>query len=173
MACGCSTYTCIEAWVNPCSEGVELPIEATVTDNITVNVEFNGIWAQASVFATEGEDIILPIALFNENYTHEMRLVMDDVETCYKVRTALRLDSGEFIPTPPVGGDVEGITVTIETVSEDGFTFTSDDITGTVVAIITDQQGLNGAQFTQVGTSVTRTDAGSWYVGQIITIFMI
>lgn len=173
MSCGCETYTCIEAWINPCSAGVSIPIESTVTNNITVMVEFNGMWTSASVLATLGQNIILPVTLFNEDYIHEMRLTMDEVETCYKVNARISLDSGEFIPTPPVSEQTESLTVTVEEISVDALTFTSTDITGTVVAIITDQQALNTAQFGQNGFNVVRLDGGQWYVGQTVTIFMI
>lgn len=171
MACGCETYTCIEVFINPCSTGVELPVEATADGTITAMVEFNGMWKNTQVEGETGEPIILPVTLFNEDYTHEMRLTEGVTQTCYKVRSMIMIDAPIVEPIPPVT-PIEGFVVTVEEVSEDGTSFTNPALTGEVVAIITDQQGLNQAQFTQAGTTITRIDMGGWSVGQILTIFM-
>lgn len=171
MACGCETYTCIEVFINPCSAGVELPVNATSDGTITAMVEFNGMWKNTQVEGETGEPIILPVSVFNEDYTHEMRLTGNGVETCYKVRSMIMIDAPIVDPTPPVS-PLEGLVITVTEVSEDGTSFTEAALIGDVVAIITDQQGLTPAQFTQAGTTITRTDRGSFYVGQTLTIFM-
>lgn len=102
MACGCETYTCIEAWVNPCSTGVELPIEASDDATWNARIEFNGQWKAFSFEVSENEDIVLPALVFNEDYTHELRITTNlGVETCYKARTAISTDVAGFTPDPP------------------------------------------------------------------------
>lgn len=103
MACGCESFICVEGFFNPCSEGMQLPIVSDYTGNMTGKVWFNGVVSTFGVGVTEGENIVVPTANFNESYIHEMRLynVSGDQVACYKVQTITDLQSGTH-PVPPI-----------------------------------------------------------------------
>lgn len=110
MSCECESYICLEAFINPCSEGVELNVIPDYTGNMTGKVWFNGTIKSFGFEVTDGEKIIVPIELFNESYTHEMRLYDEDgtLINCYHVKTAIDTDSGEFTPTPASASGLMG-----------------------------------------------------------------
>lgn len=109
MPCECLEYQCVEAYINPCSEGVELDIIAEYSGNMTGKVWFNGAVTSFGVTVEDGERIILPTSLFNENYAHEMRLYRDgELIECYRVKTYLDEDAPEFSPTPPASSGLDG-----------------------------------------------------------------
>lgn len=88
MACGCESYTCVEVMVNPCLESVNLGILAEADEAVTGMIEFNGNYTTFSVAVNEGQNIFLPVELFNEQYVHELRLTQSET-LCYKVKTLL------------------------------------------------------------------------------------
>lgn len=117
MACDCEIIECVRVAVNPCSPGTELPIESTITGNVTVSIEFNGATSVFQVAATEGDNIVLPTSALNEKYTHRMEMQGQ----CYEIRTSPAISGGGSIPVPPPAsgnawqwGDVEasGVIVT-------------------------------------------------------------
>jgi hypothetical protein len=109
MSCDCETYTCLDAFYNPCSEGVELNVIPDYTGNMTGRVWFNGTIKSFGIEVTEGEKIIIPNIL-NESYTHDMRLYDEDgtLIACYKVKTAVDTELEEFTPTPASASGLMG-----------------------------------------------------------------
>ncbi len=105
MNCNCENITCIKAYVNPCSEGVELPLVAAATDNYSFQIEFNGVTRIFSVAVVEGDKIIIPTEFVNENYSHLMEIFNSDGDlvndTCYTLVTKISPDAGSFTPIPP------------------------------------------------------------------------
>lgn len=101
MSCNCETYQCLSVDYNPCSNGVELPINADETADWRVLIEFNGTWITLSIEVTDGEPIIIPNVL-NERYVHTIRLLNSDKElfndTCYKLITG-NINSGQLTPS--------------------------------------------------------------------------
>jgi hypothetical protein len=91
MSCNCLTYQCLSIDYDPCSNGVQLPINADETGNWLVLIEFNGTWIRLSLEVTEGEPIVIPNVL-NGRYVHTIRLLNSDKElfndTCYKLETS-------------------------------------------------------------------------------------
>lgn len=109
MACNCSVYQCLNVDYDPCSNGVELPLQSTETGTWVVLIEFNGTWIRLNVEVTEDENIVIPNVL-NEHYTHTIRLLTIDKDLfndiCYKIVT--NTTSGLDIPLPSPGGDSGG-----------------------------------------------------------------
>lgn len=99
MACECSTVECVRVVVNPCSPGTELPIESTVTGNVTIYIDFNGATSVFQVAATEGDNLVVPTFTLNEKYTHRMEVLGQ----CYEVRTSPAVTpAGTTPPSPPI-----------------------------------------------------------------------
>ena len=90
MACNCLEYQCLSIDYNPCSNGVELPLNADETGMWVVQIEFNGTWIRLNVEVTDDEPIVIPNVL-NEHYTHTIRLLNTTKELfndiCYKLVT--------------------------------------------------------------------------------------
>lgn len=129
MSCNCSTYQCLGIDYNPCSNGVQLPINADETGNWSVLIEFNGTWIRLSLEVTEGEPIILPNVL-NERYVHTIRLLNSDKElfndTCYKLVTG-HGTNGDIIPLPQ-GGSNDDSSDCKETYRMDFITISTDTL---------------------------------------------
>lgn len=108
--CECTEWICVEAFINPCSEGVELDIIPGYSGDMTGKAWFNGTVKSFGIEVTEGERIIIPTEILNENYSHEMRLYDEEGEliNCYRVKTYLDTNSGEFTPTPIIVGGLGG-----------------------------------------------------------------
>lgn len=89
MACDCTTYICQEVWLNPCTVGTDIGIEATETGVWTARLGFNGVWRAFGVSVEDGEDIAILTRLLNENYVHELRLYKLDgsLYNCYHLKT--------------------------------------------------------------------------------------
>lgn len=101
MSCECESYTCIEAFINPCSEGVQLDIIPDYTGNMLGRVWFNGTVSTFEISVEEGEKIIVPIEQLNENYVHDLRVYnQGDLIACYKVKTYIDYESETFTPMP-------------------------------------------------------------------------
>lgn len=105
MACNCENIICLKAFVNPCSEGVELPLVSETTDNYDFHIEFNGVTRIFSVGVIDGDKIIVPTEFVNENYSHLMEIYNSDGDlvndTCYNLITKISPDAGSFTPIPP------------------------------------------------------------------------
>lgn len=103
MACDCASFECLEAFVNPCSAGVELNIVPDADATWNARIEFNGTWIFFGFEVNQNLPIVLPRTVFNENYIHELRIIDEaDIQTCYKVRTAYQNTLTGFDPQPPI-----------------------------------------------------------------------
>lgn len=165
MSCECLEYQCVEAYINPCSEGVELDIIAEYSGNMTGKVWFNGAVTSFGVTVEDGERIILPTSLFNENYAHEMRLYDEEgvVIECYRVKTYIDKDAPEFTPTPAAASGLMGNSFTGN--GTDTQTFAG--LNGyELMSIAMGSQEYTSDFFTQVGGDVT-LNAPLTFNGQI------
>lgn len=103
MACDCETYTCLEAFINPCSAGTELNIIPTADATWNARIEFNGTWIFFGFEVNNGLPIVLPTVVFNEDYVHELRVIDEDgIQTCYRVRSVYQRTLTGFEPQPPI-----------------------------------------------------------------------
>lgn len=103
MACLCDSYTCINALIDPCNTGTELPIVAPDSETWNGLIEFNGNWQQFGFEVVGGQNIVLPTILFNEDYVHELRLTnAAGINTCYKVNAMIGSVLNGFAPQPPI-----------------------------------------------------------------------
>lgn len=103
MACDCASFTCLEAFVNTCSPGVELQVVPTADATWNARIEFNGTWIFFGFEVNQGLPIVLPRTVFNENYIHELRIIDEnDIQTCYRVRSAYQNTLVGFEPQPPI-----------------------------------------------------------------------
>lgn len=174
--CPCESITCLNVLMEHCAATVTLPVNALETGQYLFVTEFNGFALRATGAVTQGEKIQAPAHILNGNYTHVLRIYRPDNSllnaTCYKLKTMV--SSWHIpLPYPPPSGDGGAVQITLaaEMVSEDGLSFTSAAIAGrTLLSFDTDNQSPNRAQFTQSGNEITRTDGGSFYDGQIITL---
>ena len=105
--CGCNEYQCMRVFLNPCSEGVQLSINAGYTGDMTAIVSFNGVINQSVFGVVDGEAIVIPSALLNENYTHVLELYNEDNElvndTCYTLDVRPSMNVAASSPLPPSG----------------------------------------------------------------------
>ncbi len=108
MACNCTgtVNTCIRAYVNICSTGIDLGLEAPVSGDYLILVE--GMLSAKKYVLTiaEGDNIIIPNTI-NNSYTYKLQIFQPDGDllndTCYTLRTMVTLGSDvPVIPTPPI-----------------------------------------------------------------------
>lgn len=158
MSCDCESYICLEAFANPCSEGVEIDVEATYTGDITGRVYFNGISQSFTVGVTEGENIIIPSSVLNENYTHELRLYNgSSLLNCYHLKVTIDVNSGDFPVPESTGNTLQGASFTGNGTDTQAFPI----LTGqTLFTISMGGQEYTSEYFTQTGTFVTWSNYG-------------
>lgn len=132
MPCGCSTYECLEAWVNPCNAGTYIGITADETATWIMRLEFNGAWKQFSVSVTDGQQVSILTSLLNENYKHELRIYSSLMELlgCYWLKTSYTSDVADA-PVSPILGAWQWATLTV-----DGNTVTDDVLSGEISPIM-------------------------------------
>lgn len=166
MSCPCTSYTCLEAFINPCSEGVDIGLAATYSGNMTIRVWFNGVVRTAGVGVTQNDNIIIPRELLNENYVHELRIYnMDDLLGCYHLKTQLDYNSPEY-PVPPINdSDMQGKEYTGNETATQIFA----ELDGKQLLTI----AMNGQEYTsdfwtQTGTGVTWDDPYMIFTGTIV-----
>lgn len=87
--CPCETYECKNVFLNPCNIGTGIGVTANATGNWMALLEFNGAWQNFGVAVTSGEEVVFLSSVFNENYTHELRLfdANDTLFGCYRLST--------------------------------------------------------------------------------------
>lgn len=101
--CGCETYECLEAFVNPCNAGTELDVQAEADGTWNAQILFNEKWTQFGFEVNVGENIVIPTSVLNENYLHELRLFnTTGVQSCYHLKTRYTSVLSGFEPQPPV-----------------------------------------------------------------------
>lgn len=101
--CGCETYECLEAFVNPCNVGTELDVQAEANGTWNAQILFNEKWTQFGFEVNAGENIVIPTSVLNENYLHELRLFnTTGVQTCYHLKTRYTSVLSGFEPQPPI-----------------------------------------------------------------------
>lgn len=165
--CNCEERECLEVLISPGAEEIALPLTANQTGNWTMVYDFNGVEIHQIVAVTTASPIVIP-NIFNEKYVNVIRFYNTSGvlfnDTCYVLGTKGSGLAPNVINGEP-SGDVFNVTITADSTS-----FTSPLITGTVITITTDTQSLNAGQFSQAGTTIARTDGGSFYEDQIVTV---
>lgn len=172
--CDCTTYECLEVVqdYSECPEVVTIKLEATATETLKWQYEFNGSWKGGTLDVTQGENIVLPW-VFNESYVHEIKFYSDDVllnDTCYKLDTS-KISGTYNTPTSSASTFLTfEVTSGMLSTNDDGEqVLTNSDIASRTAAILVDgNQSYNG--FTQSGNAITMTNGVTFYVGQKITI---
>lgn len=167
MACKCETYTCVEARLNPCSEGMQLDYEATETGNWKGVLYFQDTSTEFAFGVTAGDPIVVPTELFNENYTHELRVynTAGDLEVCLHVKTIIDQNAGNYPVIPIVPSGLGGK----EYNGNDLDTQVFPELNGrTLLTISMGGQEYTSDFFTQSGTSVTWLVEGMLFTGKIV-----
>lgn len=164
MACECTSFECLEAIFNPCSEGVELAIEATETGTWSADLYFNGVPTQFSFGVTYGENIIIPTEFLNEYYTHEFRLYngAGTLVGCYHLKSRMVSNAGEFTPIPPYSDQPSAKTFDGNGTDTQTFSGIGDPIFRISIG---NQVYLQ--EFTQVGETIIMDD-GVLFYGKIV-----
>ena len=107
MEC-CPNTVCINCFVVPCTESIELNLVATTTEVLMMVYTFNHANIKTNIDAVTGENIVIPNN-FNEDYSNPVRFYKADGtlynNTCYILNT---------MPTTTDSADVEPIPPTIE-----------------------------------------------------------
>lgn len=168
MSCHCETYSCLTALYDPCSEGAQLDIVATETGEWSAQIAFNGRWTIFSFDVTDGDKIIIPTSVLNENYVHEFRLydTAGLLVACYHLNANAVAGAGEFTPTT---GSGEYLIFDV-TASQDGADLNDERFTlGEVLTAVTGGQAYNGQDFTQAGETIT-FNVLALIEGQVVTI---
>lgn len=102
MACACDTYSCLDVAVNPCNTGTGLGVTAATSGNYLIRIEFNGMWNNLSVLATEDMELSVPTFVLNENYVHEIIITNPGGNiSCYNANTYLSFNVAGYTPVPP------------------------------------------------------------------------
>ncbi len=179
MSCNCTHIECFDVKYNSCSEGAKLSIVADETGNWIGNIEFNGMWTEFEFGVVADEKIVIPTAVLNENYNHELKLydVLGDLvnDTCYYIKAKAMASSGSY-PVIPATGEVMSIKITI---TEAGTSFTDARLAGKNAAyLVTDDQSYTSTKWDKPEGSNTLTskldgEGNAWlnfYVGQIIIV---
>lgn len=184
MICGCNTYICLQAVFNPCSEGVQLDVVSTETGDWSGVIYFNGMPTDFVFGVVEDQNIILPVSLFNEFYTHEMQLwnSAGTLVGCYRVNARASMNAGTYAPIPPdtlqqilddiaeINEELESVlrsviyTVTAQNVTDGTFTM---PVSGNLETISADYQDISAPNFTQGGNVITLPNM---YEGQTLTL---
>jgi hypothetical protein len=85
MSC-CSNTTCIQVFINDCTQLVNTGLVATQTGQWKIMVEFNGAWRKTLKWFNNGDAIIIPNE-FNANYTSTVQIFTPTGalfnDTCY------------------------------------------------------------------------------------------
>lgn len=120
MNCSCTTYTCLDVPINPCNVGTGLGIIADQTGNYKMYVEFNGNLNVFSVVAVSGQEISVPTTVFNEYYSHEVRIIApDNSQECYRINTYPSSTISGFEPTPPATSEWQWVTLQVDDVTNE------------------------------------------------------
>lgn len=162
MSCECETYTCVEAMVNPCSEGTQLDILSDYTGEMTVKVWFGGKMKSYGINVVQAQKIVVPTIAFNENFTHGVRLYGAGSEGvligCYWVKTISTSDSEDYPMIPLAASNSAGIGFYV---GNGTGTQVFPDLAGKTLASIGMGASDYGPDFwTQTGTSITFTGIG-------------
>ena len=87
--CNCENNACIDVFLTPCADTVTLPIQATETGTWRMVYDFNGTVIRTDISVTNGNNIVIPASVLNENYTHVVRFYKTDQsifnDTCYQL----------------------------------------------------------------------------------------
>jgi hypothetical protein len=168
MSCDCETYTCLDAFYNPCSEGVALDVAATDSLVWSGRIEYNGIWTLFSFGVTEGEDIVIPTEFLNEYYDHQFKLYDNAGELfgCYKLKSRAMGNAGTYAPVAPV--DLQTFDLEMDSVTS---TVTDARLLNkTLVLISLSGQSYNSAFWSKPLASATLTSTLlTFNPGDIIT----
>jgi len=85
MSC-CQNTTCIQVFIDDCSESVNTGLKATSYGIWVIMIEFNGTWQRLSQTLNPGDEIIIP-NVFNSNYASTVQILQPDGtlfnNTCY------------------------------------------------------------------------------------------
>ncbi len=168
MSCTCETYTCIKAFVNKCSEGVELPIVADYDGDMYGELYFNDMVSTFTVAVELNKKIVIPSSIVNENYVHELRLYRDGIlYGCYHLRTVFSVNEGTHDLIPPSHGYLQ----TAQYVGNNAGSQVFGALLGyTLVTISMGGQDYTNEFWSQTGTTVTWL-GGMTFNGQVVLNF--
>lgn len=180
MSCNCTNIACLQVVFDPCSEGAQInEIIADETGNWTGEIEFAGAYTGFSFGVIDGEKIVIPAELLNENYVHDLKLFKVDGtllnDTCYQFSARAVKNSGSF---PVIPG--EGVPDPIKIIIVDaGNSFTDERLVGkTVSHIVSDDSSYTSTKWDKPIISDTLTSKNdpdgnpylNFYLGQIIIV---
>ena len=108
MECNCETYECIEVFLVPCAETINLGLVADGSGVWKMVHEFNGTWVRTDIAVTNGSPIIVPNN-FNEDYNTILKFYKPDNtifnDTCYKLKIMLTVFTN-CSDTPTITGQM-------------------------------------------------------------------
>lgn len=95
MSC-CENTTCVQVFLNDCTNEIILPLEADMPGLWRVMSEFNGAWIRQLIQLSTDDKITLENT-FNANYTHLVQIFRPDGtlfnNTCYSFDMSLVIDT--------------------------------------------------------------------------------
>jgi hypothetical protein len=168
MCNDCLSTTCIDLYVSPCDEGIDIGIPAPETGDYTIYLDFNGASKVLAIQGTEGDNFILPNVMIApaiysiKIYNDTSELVND---TCYKAHTKLALGVGNNLnPNPSVGAKK----IIVVDVDGDSFTNSFFGLHNIIEIVTSNQAYLIDVDFTQSGSTITWINGNLFYNGQTI-----
>lgn len=166
--CECETFECLNAFYNPCSDGVAVNVIATDSLVWSAQIEFNGVWTLFSFGVIEGEQIILPTAFLNEYYNHILKVYDANgvIVGCYNLKSRAMGSAGQYSPIAPV--ELQSFDLEI---LEDTNTITDSRLLNTTLVLISmSGQSYNSAFWSKPFASDTLTSTVlTFNTGDIIT----
>lgn len=171
--CPCNITACLDVEIGPCATAVILPVTAPVSGVYRVSTDFNGYRLNGDTEAVQGERIAIPTNILNGNYTHTLRIFRPDGtllnNTCYNLTTMASIYAGTL---PSASYLAVSLTLTEAMIGGSyGTSFTWAGLgTKTVISIAIDLTSPNRENFTQSGTTITRTDGGGFSAGQVVAL---
>lgn len=109
MSCACTgeLIRCLRAYVNPCDEGIDTGLVASVAGDYLILLNGAQTAKKFVITLAEGEQIILPNDILN-SYTYDLQIFLPEGslldDTCFRLTTTLTMGAGSSIlpPTPTV-----------------------------------------------------------------------
>jgi hypothetical protein len=135
MACDCTSFDCIEVFRAQCSEEIVLPVAADETATWKMVQEFNGQMLRTDISVADGENLVLPAGVFNENYTHTVRFYKADGSVFNNKCYTLKIMATVFT-NPSSGGGSSEVSHVVVSWEADGNTHTDPRFQGRTPATI-------------------------------------
>lgn len=160
MSCVCTSYQCLEAYFNPCSDGVQVNVVANETGTWKATIFFNGTPTIFAFGVTSGQKIVLPTQFLNEDYTHDLRLYNSGgtLVNCYHLESKATTNAGEFSPIPPSQNILDG-----DVFNGNGTDTQTFAGIGEVIEITIGFQVYTPDSFVQAGEEIVMNDGVTFY----------